>query len=477
MAKSKKSIPTEPYECLDCDNNWDKKKWASKRCPNCGSDNTQPKQEAKTMEEPASEIVVEEEPEEKPKKKAAPKKVTHPIVTTMPKGSTMDVSTRSPWEQEFAELLSDVGIKQSDRIARIIMGSDKAEDPKYIDKQLQRYRVPLIQRQIILDFWCAQQGIEPPEVHGGDSEGAVHEESEFGKMAREMMDMFKFKMMSKMMMDDDGRKAPPEAPRRDPEPMVPMRDEEGNLVIDETTGQIVKVPASIYMAYQAQHNRQAPTQLDQFMEMMKYNMENQKMFIEMFGGVNKGPDPEMQAQLSDLKAKTMQQESDLRWQEKLDEMQAHLNTEQALKQQGQHYGQMLDQLEKQVQEMKAERERLMSERQMDYQTAQIEQARKSSDMAMEMVAEASKEFRATRRDVRELVTENMKNQQYVDQARGRLQTGQVQEVPLDAVGKDLERMEAAQYGPMGFGGQETIDYNVTAPETSDEVEDDEDVIY
>jgi hypothetical protein len=488
--KKKSSKDDIPFQCLDCghgaEGEWKKSKYGTKACPICGSKNTQKMEAAaETLGEPGlmDQPVAPPgtvplpyqpptpEPKAQPAKaaKAAPAKQTAPLATTIPKVSTsVDVNMRSPQEEQFAQLLADVGVKQADLLSRIIMQSDKAEDPKYIDAQLMRYKIPLLQRQIVIDAWSASMGIDPYMVgHGGEAQQAGGQSS-MSQMVNEMREMFMLQTMAKMMGNDNQQRPAVDPATRPPaEPLVPMTDENGEIMVDPTTGQVIKVPASLYMIYKGKQNVEQPSSLDQFMSMQNYNMEQQKMFMEMFGGQNKGPDPEMMAKMAGLEAETRMRALDQERSNQIGELQAQLQIEQALKRQEAQFGQYISEKDKQIKTLASELEMMRQSREVSYQETQVDMARKTNDVVMDTVKEATKEMREARKDIRGIMVENMRNEQFVQAATERVSGGPVMEVPLDQVEADVGNMAPGQdqmWDDVMLGEQVTVDYNLLEPD-------------
>ena len=482
-----------PYQCLDCghgaDGEWGKNKYGPKACPACGSAKTGPMEvtsselvgDPRMMDQSASILgavpTYKETPQDQSAAKKAPKgaqvKVAAPFVQSIPKMSTsVDIATRSSQEEQFAGLLSDVGVKQADLLASIIMQSDKAEDPKFVDTMLRRYHIPLLQRQVVVDSWAGSVGAEPFLI--GQDEHVQGGQSPMKEMMNDMREMFMLQMMSKMMVPEQQRPTIDPATRPPVEPLVPMTDENGDIMVDPTSGAVIKVPASLYMIYKGKQGAEKPSTLQEFMAMQSFNMENQKLMFEAFGGANKGPDVEMLSKVAALETET-------RMRALLDEkgrdisnLEAQVRVQNALDEQEKRFGQYLGEKDKQLKELASELERLQQSREVSYQETQVDMARKTNDMVMDTAAAATKEMREARREIRGLVVDNMKNQQFVDAARDRVSGGPVMEVPLDQVEKDIASVELEGEemwnNMMTLGGREGIDYNILEPDERDENE-------
>jgi len=480
-----------PYQCLDCghgaDGEWGKNKYGPKACPACGSAKTGPMEvtsselvgDPRMMDQSASILgavpTYKETPQDQSAAKKAPKgaqvKVAAPFVQSIPKMSTsVDIATRSSQEEQFAGLLSDVGVKQADLLASIIMQSDKAEDPKFVDTMLRRYHIPLIQRQVVVDAWAGSVGADPFLIGEGEGPQGGHG-SPMAQMVNEMREMFMMKMMSQMLMGGDQQQRPPIDPstRPPPEVMIPMTDDAGEIMVDPTTGQVIKVPASLYMVYKGKQGAEKPSSLQEFMAMQNFNMENQKMMFEAFGGANKGPDVEMMAKVAALETETRMRALDQERSNQIGELQAQLQIEKALKQQEQQLGAYISEKDKQIKELAMELEAMRQSREVSYQETQVDMARKTNDLVMDTVKEGTKEVRDARREFRGLLVDNMKNQQFVDAARDRVSGGPVKEVPLDQVERDIDGMggggaDDQAWNDVMLSGAVGIDYRLLEPE-------------
>ena len=493
--KTKKKKETVLSQCLDCghgaDGEWKKVKYGGKACPRCGSQNTQPLDtsldvlgDPGMIDAPAGPPgaaplaampqyveAVQDSPKAKTPPKTPPAKVTAPYAQTIPKVSTsVDIESRGPQEEQFSRLLTDAGIKQADLLARIIMQSDKAEDPKFVDTMLRRYHIPLIQRQVVVDAWAGSVGADPFLIGEGESPQGNHG-SPMAQMVNEMREMFMMKMMSQMLMGGDQQQRPPIDPstRPPPEVMIPMTDDAGEIMVDPTTGQVIKVPASLYMVYKGKQGAEKPSSLQEFMAMQNFNMENQKMMFEAFGGANKGPDVEMMAKVAALETETRMRALDQERSNQIGELQAQLQIEKALKQQEQQLGAYISEKDKQIKELAMELESMRQSREVSYQETQVDMARKTNDLVMDTVKEGTKEVRDARREFRGLLVDNMKNQQFVDAARDRVSGGPVQEVSLDQVERDIDGMggggaDDQAWNDVMLSGAVGIDYRLLEPE-------------
>jgi len=489
-AKSKKKA-TLPYQCLDCghgaDGEWMKTKYGGKACPICGSANTQKLDvsaeivgEPGMMDAPAAPPgtvpiapfidAVPDLPTPKSAPKVPPAKVTAPLMQTIPKTSTsVDVISQGPQEAQFCSLLNDVGIKQAALIARIVTQSDRAEDPKFVDEMLRRYRIPLLQRQIVVDAWSGVIGAEPFVIgegeHGQGSGGA----SPMREMMNDMREMFMLQMMSKMMVPEQQQRPAVDPANRPPvDPLIPMTDDDGDPMVDPTTGQVIKVPASLFMIYKGKQTSEKPSTLQEFMGMQQFNLENQKVMMEMFGG-NKGPDSEMVAKVAGLEATTQMQIIAAKSQSEIDDLKAQIMAERARQETERMMGQHIGERDKQIRELASELEHMRQSREVSYQETQVDMARKTNDVVMDTMKEATKELRDSRREFRGLLVDNMKNQQFVDAARDRVSGGPVMEVPLEQVERDIANVEAAAddqaWSDVMLGGPKVgIDYELMEPE-------------
>ena len=488
MAKGGKGKTREkiPYQCLACnhgaDGEWKKSKYGPKTCPNCGSSNTSQLKDVSAiledqplMDQPAAppgtvplaaapqySEAVPETPAPKKPAKGVPAKAAMPLIQTISKVSTsVDTETRGPQEAQFAQLLIDVGIKQADLISRIVMQSDKAEDPKYINDQLRSYGVPIIQRRIVLDAWSGVTGADPFNMEE-QLQGGQH--SPVREMMNEMRDMFMMQMMAKMMNPEPQRPLVDPATRPQPEQMVPLTDENGKYQLDTTTGKPIMVPVSLMIMYKGQQTQEKPSSLQEFQEMMSYNMESQKMMFEMFGGTNKGPDPEMMAKNAGLEAEVRMRAMDAERGKEIANLESQIHVERALKEQETRFSNYIGEKDKQLKDLAAELSHIQQDRQISYQETQVDMARKTNDLVMDTVKEMGKQNREARQEVRSLLVDNMKNQQFVDAARERVSGGPVTEVPLEQVERDIDGMggegEDGKWDDVMLGEQIGIDYKL-----------------
>lgn len=483
--KKKSTKDDVPYQCLDCNHGlegeWKKSKYGTKACPNCGSKNTVQLKDVTAviddqplMDTPAAPLgaVPLTQPTgaagiPKPKK-GAPAKAAQPLIQTIAKTSTsVDTTTRSLQEEQFAGLINDVGVKQADLLASIIMRSDRAEDPKYIDEMLRRYHIPLVQRQVIVDSWAVTIGAEPYLI-GGAEAAPGGQQSPTKEMMNEMRDMFMMQMMAKMMNPEPQRPLVDPASRPQPEQQVPLTDENGKYQLDSTTGKPIMVPVSLMIMYKGQQTQDKPSSLQEFMEMMSYNMENTKMMIEVMGGTNKGPDAEMVAKNAGLEAEVRMRAMDAERGKEIANLESQIHVERALKEQESRFSDYLGEKDKRIKELGTELNRIQQDRQISYQETQVDMARKTNDLVMDTVKEMGKQNREARQEVRSLVVDNMKNQQFVDAARERVAGGRVQEVPLEQVERDISGMEGSpedlQWDDVMLGGKEPIDYRLLEPD-------------
>jgi hypothetical protein len=407
---------------------------------------------ALTVAEPAAETPAKQE---KPKGKPL---TGAPLVQSIPKVTTsVDREHRSSQEEEFSNLLNDVGIKQADLISSIVMRSDKAEDPKHIDETLKKYRVPGFQRQLILDAWCSTQGINEFHVEGGTQGVEGDDMGDMLKpMTKLMMQKFQFKMLRDMSKDEEPRSAyaQPAAP---PESLVPLYDDKGVPVMD-ATGKQAMVPASVWLIQQQARSRQEgeaqPHPIEVAMDLAN------SMFDKWVTMMNPAGNQAAQQQLAQAQAQNLTLQALAPLQAQMAALQSEITKRAALEDQARQYGSLIGQRDKKLEELQRERDKLADQRLRTYEDTQINMQQQMNTLLLETGKSATAEFRETRHDVKDLLKEQMKQQQTVETTRSRIQGfNPTQELNLE----QMEQIVAEAAGPGDLaGGRQILDPGLLA---------------
>jgi len=445
-------VKTVDLICNECGHKWTQEHRKRRQCPECQSYDVGPLEGGLGPDTtPADTTAKPEKPKGKPPTAA-------PLVQTIPKLTTsVDKEHRSSQEEEFSNLLNDVGIKQADLIASIVMRSDKAEDPKHIDDMLRKYRVPGFQRQIILDAWCSTQGLNEFHVEGGTSNVEGDEMGEMLKpMTKLMMQKVQFKMLKDMAREEEPRSAyaPPPAP---PESMVPLFDDEGVPVTD-ANGKQAMVPASVWLIQQqakARHEgEEQPHPYEVGMDLAT------KMFDKWIAMMNPQGNAAAQQQLAAAQAQNATLQALQPLQQQMASLQADIARRAALEDQARQYGQLIGQRDKRLDELQRERDKLADQRLRSFEDTQIQMQQKVNDLLMDSGKGFTEEFRQTRRDVKDLLKEQMKQEQVVEQTRTRARGyTPVQELSV----QEMEKVVQQYADPSELeGGKQLLDPELLA---------------
>lgn len=466
-----------PFRCNSCGHTWDKKNRARRQCPNCKSKDVDeavnpvedvaypvqsyPQPAPATpdpYEPPTADEFLEEELVEKKKptkKPAAPKGMSSPYFKNESK--FIDEEGLSAQEIDFANLLEDASVRQPQLITRIIFQGNP-EDPKYVDDILKQFNVGITNRRLVLGVWFtgSEEALALSKQEGGEGSSG-HGTGDLKNMTNEMMDMYRFKMMNDMLNPDAKKTAtvpPPPA-----ESLVPILGDDGMPIMDELN-RPVKVPASIYMMMQARKHQEAPSSLEQFMGFMQVFMQMQNP--------QQAEAIQSQGQVIALQSQVEMQKMDSARGTEISELKSALQTEKMLKNQSSKYGQLLDEQDKQVQELRHELEKMRDDRQRSYEDTQITMQEKLNELAIDTGKGFTKEFREFRRDVKDFGKEQMKSQQLLEVGRAQAQ-GQNPVVEMTA--EQLEA-EMAAMDPQGQFDDGALDGRITAPEDYEGEEDD-----
>ena len=449
---------TQPREidliCQECGHKWRQGHRKRRQCPECASMDIGLLEVALLTPEHEGDGAEEAPPAKTTKKKAEDKGPKGaPLVQSIPKTTTsVDVKNRSSQEEQFSSLLNDVGVRQSDLLASIIMRSDRAEDPKHIDESLRKYRIPLFQRQIVLDAWCSSQGLLTFEAEGPADKAELEDLGGVMKPVTSlMMQRLQMKMLKDMLRDDEPR-GRYEAPPRAPESMVPLFNDDGVPVMD-TMGNQAMVPASVWLIQQQAKSRHETEAQPHPME-IALDLAN-SMFDKWITMMNPQGNQAAAAQVAMLQAQNQNIQAMKPLEEKMSALQAEIMKRQALEQQKQQYGQYIADKEKQLEELKRANDKLSDQRLRSYEDTQINMQQKMNELMMKTGEGFTAEFRESRRDVKDLLKEQLKQQQNVDATRSRVQQfTPVQELTVE----QMEREVGAGSGvPMLASGVEVLD--------------------
>ncbi len=466
-----KHIPTR---CTDCGHVWKRPKYAIRKCPKCNSANIQElEQEGEPtppgVPEPSPEPDVFDEASVEPEPPVVEEKKPAPVAKPKPQAGmnmSMAIPAKSDYiqaedltaqEKMLGEMFMGVGIKQPTALAKIV-GRGPTDNPQWMDKILSRHGISYQQRLLVHDLLFpddAETGKDVAGKEGGESgpRATMH------AMMEDMREMWYMDMMQKMMGGgrDQGQAVPPQATPPPQEPLVPLLNEQGLPMIDATTGQVIKVPASLFMIYSTQKHAEQPSTLQQFMQFQTMQLEQQAKFIAAMGG-NKGDSAETMRLIAEklaAESSAKMQELNAQRMAEITTLKAELSAKDRLEQQARQYGAALAEKERMLEEKLREIEKLNDARSGDALSVQTEIQRRSGEAMVKAVEGATSEFREGRKEVRGIVLEQVKQKQIVgNEQGGQAVTTSVQEVSLDQVGKELDQMEgrppaapAAQQAP------------------------------
>jgi len=451
--------------CNDCNHIWKRPKYANRKCPKCGSTRigevtdgggptVAPGPDVDLDLSPIEDEAEEPEPPvttktEKQKAKVADTKTAKGMAmyNAIPaKSDYIAAEDLTAQEKMIGDLLAGVGVKQPTAIAKIL-GRGPTDNPKWLDSILNRHGISYQQRLLVHDilFPDDMDSDKEPSQKGGDTDDFA---SGMKEMFGTMRQMWMMSMMKDMMGGGNqprGENVPLQAPQRPPEMMVPLPDENGNPTIDTTTGEVVKVPVSIFMAYKSRQHSERPSTLQEFMQFQQMQLDSQTKFFAALGGNRGDPAEQMKLVAEKLAAQNeaKMQELNAARQSEITTLKAQVETDKRLEERDRQWGVEMKRVSEELEKKRREVEKMADSKAGDALSVQTDIQRKTGDVLTETIKGATQEFREGRKEMRSIFTEQMRQQTIVDGARQQRQatTTSVMEVPLDQVGRELDSME------------------------------------
>ena len=418
MVTKPKVQELEPFICNECSHTWDKKAHAKKQCPKCGSVNVDSNGTAFRVDEATGEktvILRDKDASARP-----PMAVLDRALAGTGKEQFVKDEDLVYMESDFARLLNDMGVGLPNMITMMVFNGD-IEDPELINKKLARYHVKPWKRQMIIDAWCQDKGIPQVDISVTDQEKAQGLGSDsddmdgsMDRMIKKMERMATMKMYRDMFMPQQAQPQFQQPPQRQDQ-MVPMLDEGGMTVMD-TEGHPVMVPAWQFQMME-QRRIQAKREAEALLAATKPSeMESAlklaKEFMEMAG--SKG-DPEMMVKLQELTSRTQMQEVKGGFDQQLGHLQSTIEKREALDDLEGRYNSLISGMQKQQEQLQRDLDDQRKERIRSIEDAQVRMQSELNSTMTDAMKEGLVEFRATRRDGKDLLKEQLRAQQYPGQ--------------------------------------------------------------
>jgi len=418
MVTKPKVQELEPFICNECSHTWDKKAHAKKQCPKCGSVNVDSNGTAFRVDEATGEktvILRDKDASARP-----PMAVLDRALAGTGKEQFVKDEDLVYMESDFARLLNDMGVGLPNMITMMVFNGD-IEDPELINKKLARYHVKPWKRQMIIDAWCQDKGIPQVDISVTDQEKAQGLGSDsddmdgsMDRMIKKMERMATMKMYRDMFMPQQAQPQFQQPPQRQDQ-MVPMLDE-GGMTIMDTEGHPVMVPAWQFQMME-QRRIQAKREAEALLAATKPSemqsaLALAKEFMEMAGSKN---DPEMMIKLQELSGQVQLKEIQGTMGRQMDALQAQVAQQQVVDQVQGQMGAVIEGYKKQAEEMSRKLEDLQKDRMRNIEDTQVRMQSEINSTMTEAVKEGLVEFRATRRDGKDLLKEQLRAQQYPGQ--------------------------------------------------------------
>ena len=418
MVTKPKVQELEPFICNECSHTWDKKAHAKKQCPKCGSVNVDSNGTAFRVDEATGEktvILRDKDASARP-----PMAVLDRALAGTGKEQFVKDEDLVYMESDFARLLNDMGVGLPNMITMMVFNGD-IEDPELINKKLARYHVKPWKRQMIIDAWCQDKGIPQVDISVTEQEKAQGLGSDsddmdgsMDRMIKKMERMATLKMYRDMFMPQQTQQQFQQPPQRQ-EQMVPMLDEGGMTVMD-TEGHPVMVPAWQFQMME-QRRIQAKREAEALLAATKPSeMESAlklaKEFMEMAGSKS---DPEMMVKLQELTSRTQMQEVKGGFDQQLGHLQSTIEKREALDDLEGRYNSLISGMQKQQEQLQRDLDDQRKERIRSIEDAQVRMQSELNSTMTDAMKEGLVEFRATRRDGKDLLKEQLRAQQYPGQ--------------------------------------------------------------
>lgn len=469
------------FKCSPCGKEFEHEGRGKAKCPSCGSYDVvavgermkKRVGEAEPEEEPEDEEP-EPEPEEPPRerKEKKPKKEKKPPAGATPRVADADLPKRTglyddedvPEAQvRFASILTATRVKMADAIADVVFQGDP-DDPAWVQKTMQRYKVPLWHRNMVMDLWFGPQ--KAGELTEMDEARALRGPGGMEGMRERMYNLYEMKMLKSWM--EEGKTTPTvAAPPASQEQQVPLTDKD-NMPVMDAAGKPVYVPASMYVMMKTRENmasQEKPSSLDQFGTMMKSMMDMMSTFVTSMNANRPQGDMQAAAQNAALQTQVALQQAQAAFEQRLNAVTSRLEAKEAVEKTEREYGGALAEERKKAEDLTRELQRLQDQGLQSQAQTQLQIQADVGKTAVQTVAEATKQLRETRKDIVGLGKEQLRQQQlYQQQGIAHAQgMAPVQELTAEQLQADFAGHPGFDGGAMGVDG---LDPRIVEPDPS-----------